>query len=129
MEVAQKIIDQATNPVEKLHYSSAKTMVMIILGDNDEAKKLHTEALNAYLPAAADAAKEGDFYPSSVCARALEIQGTLNKDKIAFDRALSFLEKINPADLTAEGVGELLYAQGRLNWLKGNSSASSGVFY
>ena len=75
-------------------------MVMVLLGENDEAKKLHTEALNAFLPGAADAAKDGEFYPSSVCANALETQGTLNKDKIAFDRALSFLEKVDQAQLT-----------------------------
>jgi hypothetical protein len=66
MDVAQTIIERTTSAVEELHYSSAKTIVMIILSDNDKAKKLHTEALNAFLPIAADAAKEGDSYPSSV---------------------------------------------------------------
>jgi tetratricopeptide (TPR) repeat protein len=128
MDVAQKIIEQTTSSVEKLHYSTAKAMVMVLVGDNDEAKKLHTEALNAFLPIAADAAKEGDLYPSSICARALEMQGTLTKDKIAFERALGFLERINVAELTAEGGGELLYAQGRLNWLKGDWSRAVECF-
>jgi len=58
----------------------------------------------------------------------LEIQGTLTKDKIAFARALSFLEKINLTELTAEGAGEFLYAQGRLNWLKGDSTRAVECF-
>jgi len=128
LEVIQKIIERATAPVEKLHYSIAKTMVMLLLGDIDDAKKLHTAALNDFLPAAADAAKAGDYYSSSICAGALEMQGTLNGDKIAFERALSFLEKVNQSKLTAEGAGNLLYAQGRLNWLRGDSSRAIECF-
>jgi len=128
MEVAQKIIELSTEPIEKLHYNIDKVMVMVLLGDSDEAKKLHTEALNNFLPAAAAAAKEGDYYPSSICAGALEMQGTLNKDMIAFDRALSFLEKVDRSKLTAEGVGDLLYSQGKLNWLKNNSPKAIECF-
>lgn len=128
LEVIQEIIERSTTPVEKLHYSIAKTMVMVLLGDNDGAKKLHTAALNDFLPAAADAAKKGDYYSSSMCAEALEMQGTLNKDKIAFERALSFLERVNQSKLTAEGAGNLLYAQGRLNWLKGDSPRAIECF-
>jgi tetratricopeptide (TPR) repeat protein len=121
IDVVQKIIHQTTSPVEKLHYSIAKTMLMLLVGSSDEAKQFHTEALNQFLPSAADAAKEGDYYSSFMCAGALEMQGTLHNDKIAFERGLSFLEKVKQSDLIPEAQGDLLYQKGRLNWLKGDS--------
>lgn len=121
MEIAQRIIERTPDLVEKLQYSTAKTMVMILLGENDEAKKLHTEALNAFLPKAASVAEEGDLYPSFICARALEMQSMLTKDKIALDRALGFLEKVDQSQLSAEALSILFYQKGRMNWLKGDS--------
>ena len=57
-----------------------------------------------------------------MCAGALELQGVLYNDKIVFERALSFLEKVKQSDLIPEAQADLLYQKGRLNWLKGDSS-------
>jgi tetratricopeptide (TPR) repeat protein len=122
IEVVNKIIEQTNSPVEKLHYSIAKTMLTALIGETDEAKKIHTEALNAFLSDAADAAKDGDYYAASMCAGALELQGMLNNDLIAFERALSFLEKVPASKLNATGLGDFFYQKGRLNWLKGDSA-------
>jgi hypothetical protein len=126
--VVNRIIELSESALEKLQYSTVRTMVTVLIGESEEAKRLHTEALNSFLPSAAEVAEDGDFYASSMCAGALEIQGMLNHDKIAFERALGFLEKVNPAKLTANGAGKLNYEKGRLNWLKGDSLLAAQCF-
>ena len=120
MEIAKEIVKRTDSSVEKLHYSTVNTMRTLLVGDLDEAKKMHTEALNAYLPAATIVANDGDYYPSQICAFALEMQGVLYGDQIAFDRALGYLQKIDRSELIDTAAGEILYEMGRQNWLRGD---------
>jgi hypothetical protein len=128
IEVVDRITEMTESPVEKLHYATAKTMLTALIGETSEAKRIHAEALNAFLSPTADAANVGDYYSSSMCAGAMEVQGMLTNDLLAFERALNFLEKVPASKLNNFGKANLHYQKGRLNWLRGEPAQSIKYF-
>jgi hypothetical protein len=71
-----------------------------------------------FLATAAEIAQEGDWYAASICAQAMEVQGMLSKDLMAFERGVGFLDKVSISKLNGKGKSELFYQRGRLSWLK-----------
>ncbi|HUI07985.1 MAG TPA: hypothetical protein VL486_13375 [Verrucomicrobiae bacterium] len=120
IELVNRILSLADSSAEKLQYSTVKAMMTAIVGESDEAEKLQAEALGSYLPAVANATKDGDLHACIVCAQALAFQGMLSGDLMAFERALGFLNKIALEDLTSQGASEVLCQKGLLLLHKGD---------
>ncbi|MGA2556275.1 MAG: hypothetical protein ABSG04_08375 [Verrucomicrobiota bacterium] len=127
--ITNKIIKRSDSPLDKLQYSNLKTMLTIMLGEIDEAKEIHESALNTFFQAAAEATDTGDaIFAALQCAAALELQGILSGDKMNFERALTFLDKIAFDNLLPLGVARVLYEKGRLNWLKRDFARAAEYF-
>jgi len=79
----QKIIGVSDCPGERaFHYSIAKTMVMLLLGDIDDAKKLHTAALMISYQQQQDAARQVITTHHQFCAGAWKCKAHLTGDKL-----------------------------------------------
>ena len=126
--IVDRILERAKSHIERLHYANLKAMLTVVIGEDEEATRIHDQAMGAHFAAVADAASSNDFPARWACARALELQGMLHQDKTAYERALTFLSGIAPAILTPKGKADLAYYSGRLNLMAGNPAKAAACY-
>jgi tetratricopeptide (TPR) repeat protein len=119
LEILTWIIGRSESPTEKLYYSHSKATFLVMIGDEEEARRFHQRAMGQLLNATAAEAEKGESFACEVCARVLEFQWFYEKDEAAFQRSLSFYNRIDVGQFVPKGASIILYEKGSLLLLKG----------